>query len=116
METDPTADPRADLARSGRSLVALLARRWHLLLAVTSLFGAAGFLFASLQSTLYSSSATMLLNDPGTTSVRCEPVRVTIVSPPGDGADRTAELPAPTKPPACSRTTFRAATPQSFQA
>src|SRR5262249_10752491 len=69
VETDPTADHRADLARSGRSLVALLARRWHLLLAVTILFSAAGFLFASLQSTLYSSTATMLLNDPRDSSV-----------------------------------------------
>ncbi|WP_007511803.1 polysaccharide biosynthesis tyrosine autokinase [Pseudofrankia saprophytica] len=69
METDPTADTRGDLARSGRSLLALLARRWHLLLVVTILFGSTGFLFASLQSTLYSSSATMLLNDPRISSV-----------------------------------------------
>ncbi|WP_045876866.1 AAA family ATPase [Pseudofrankia sp. DC12] len=76
METDPTADTRADFARSGRSLLTLLARRWHLLLVVTILFGTAGFLFASLQSTLYSSSATMLLNDPGSTSVFADNNRV----------------------------------------
>jgi capsular exopolysaccharide synthesis family protein len=69
VETDATADPRVDLARSGRSLLTLLARRWQLLLAVTIVFGAAGFLFASLQSTQYASSATMLLNDPRDSSV-----------------------------------------------
>jgi len=69
VETDPTADPRTDLARSGRNLAALLARRWHLLLAVAIVLGAGGFLFASLQPTMYSSTATMLLNDPRNSSV-----------------------------------------------
>jgi capsular exopolysaccharide synthesis family protein len=55
--------------RSGRSLVAVLARRWHLLLAVAIVFGAAGFLLSSSQSPMYSATATMLLNDPRTSSV-----------------------------------------------
>jgi capsular exopolysaccharide synthesis family protein len=64
----------------GRNLAGVLARRWHLLLAVTVAFGAAGVLLSSLQSTLYSSTATMLLNDPGSTSVFSQNNRV-IVDP-----------------------------------
>jgi len=60
----------------GRNLAGVLARRWHLLLAVTVAFGAAGVLLSSLQSTLYSSTATMLLNDPGSTSVFSQNNRV----------------------------------------
>jgi len=54
----------------------VLGRRWHLLLAVTIAFGAAGFLLTSLESTQYSSSARMLLNDPGRTSIFADNNRV----------------------------------------
>ncbi|MBL7490758.1 AAA family ATPase [Frankia sp. AgB1.9] len=73
METDSAVG-------GGRNLAGVLARRWHLLLAVTVAFGAAGVLLSSLQSTLYTSTATMLLNDPGSTSVFSQNNRV-IVDP-----------------------------------
>jgi len=71
-------DAPVDLVRGGRSLVAVLARRWHVLLVVTILSGAAGFLLSSLQSTLYSSTATMLINDPRNSSVFNENNRVVV--------------------------------------
>ncbi|MBL7493547.1 AAA family ATPase [Frankia sp. AgB1.9] len=51
------------------SVVALVMRRWPLLLAVTVVCGAAGFLVSSAQQTRYSSTATLLLNDPSSSSV-----------------------------------------------
>lgn len=73
METD-------SVVRSGQSLAAVLARRWYVLLVVAALFGAAGFALSSSRPTLYSSSATMLLNDPSNSSVFNENNR-TVVDP-----------------------------------